>query len=281
MIIVGLFVDIHVYVTKTHFGFGNRKEKIMIKGKYKVIALALAAATLFGVSAYSATKANEKGEPIAYYTPCHMTTEKYVAYYEGNDTFVTEDDDAWVVYDAGFDKGDRVILSITNNGTVEKVDDVVLNIKAKPNTYDVPLSKEFQEYIIDVCKGYPQEINGVHLELVLAVIERESNYNPSEIGDNGNAYGLMQVHPSQHWDRMERLGVTETDLLDPYKNVLVGIDYLAECLRENETLDEALTVYNAGASGAYEHYFSKGILGSDYAYDVMTKHREICMSHVK
>ena len=252
----------------------------MIKGKYKkVIALALTAVALFGVSAYSATKANEKGEPIAYYTPCHMTTEKYVAYYEGNDTFVTEDGDAWVVYDAGFDKGDRVILSITNNGTIEKVDDVVLNIKAKPNTYDVPLSKELQEYIIDVCKGYPQEINGVHLELVLAVIERESNYNPDAIGDGGDAYGLMQVQPKHHKARMERLDVT--DLLDPYQNVRVGIDYLAECLREYETLDEALTVYNAGPTGAEELYFSKGILGSDYAYDVMTKHREICMSHVK
>lgn len=276
MIIVGLFVDIHVYVTKTHFGFGKRKEKIMIKGKYKVIALALVAAALFGVSAYSATKANEKGEPIAYYTPCHMTTEKYVAYYEGNDTFVTEDGDAWVVYDAGFDKGDRVILSITNNGTIEKVDDVVLNIKAKPNTYDVPLSKEFQEYIIDVCKGYPQEINGVHLELVLAVIERETNYNPDAIGDGSDAYGLMQVQPKHHKARMERLGVT--DLLDPHQNVRVGIDYLAECLREYETLDEALTVYNAGALGAEELYFSKGILGSDYAYDVMDNWHKICMS---
>lgn len=253
----------------------------MIKGKYKIIALALAAATLFGMSAYSATKANAKCEPIAYYTPCHMATEKYVAYYEGNDTFVTEDGDAWVYHDAGFNKGDCVVLSITNNGTEEKYDDVVLDIEAKPRYYDIPLSLEFQEHIIDVCKKYPSEINEVHLELVLAVIEKESNYSPSEIGDNGNAYGLMQVHPSQHWDRMERLGVTETELLDPYKNVLVGIDYLAECLREYRTVDEALTVYNAGPTGAYELYFSKGIIGSDYAYDVMYKHREICMTHVQ
>lgn len=251
----------------------------MIKGKYKkVIALALTAAALFGVSAYSATKANEKGEPIAYYTPTEMATEKYVAYYEGNDTFVTEDGDAWVVYDAGFDKGDGVILYITNNGTVEKEDDVVLNIKAKPNTYDVPLSKELQEYIIDVCKRYPSEINEVHLELVLAIIERETNYDVNGIGDGGDSIGLMQVQPSQHWDRMKRLGVSETDLLDPYKNVLVGIDYLAECLGKYETLDEALTVYNAGPTGAEELYFSKGILCSPYASDVFDNWREISLS---
>lgn len=253
----------------------------MIKGKYKTItALALTAVTLFGVSAYSATE-SEKGEPIAFHTPTEMVTEKFIAYYEGNGEFYTEDGDIWVVEDTNFSKGDGVILTITNNGTVEKYDDVVLDIKAKPNTYDVPLSKDLQEYIIEVCKDYPSEINGVHLELVLAVIERESNYDADAIGDGGDAYGLMQVHPSQHWDRMERLGVTETDLLDPYKNVLVGIDYLAECLREYESIDEALTVYNAGPTGAEELYFSEGILCSPYASDVLTNWREICMSHVQ
>lgn len=254
----------------------------MIKGKYKkVAALALTAVALFGLSAYSATETNKKDEAIALYTPTEMETKKYIAYYEGNDTFVTEDGDAWVVYDTAFSNGDSVVLTITNNGTVEKADDVVLHIEEEPRYYDVPLSHELQEHIIKTCEKYPREIGQVHLELVLAVIEKESSYNPSEIGDNGNAYGLMQVHPSQHWDRMEHLGVTETELLDPYKNVLVGIDYLAECLREYRTVDEALTVYNAGPTGAYELYFSKGIIGSDYAYDVMTKHREICMTHVQ
>ena len=246
--------------------------------KGKLLALGLTAIALFGMSAYSAAMENAKGEPIAYYTPTEMVTEKYVAYYEGNGEFYTEDGDIWVYNGTDFDKGDGVILTITNNGTVEKHDDVVLDIKAKPQTYDVPLSTELQEHIMKICKEYPSEINEVHLELVLAIIEKESNYVESEIGDNGNSYGLMQVQPSQHWDRMKRLGVTEMDLLDPYQNVRVGIDYLAECLREYQTLDEALTVYNAGASGAYEHYFSKGTLCSPYASDVMTNWREICMS---
>ena len=248
--------------------------------KGKLLALGLTAVALFGMSAYSATIENAKGEAIAYYTPCHMETTKYVAYYDGSDTFVTEDGDAWIVEETDFRKGDGVVLTVTNNGTVEKHDDVVLDIKAKPQTYDVPLSTELQEYIIEVCKEYPSEINEVHLELVLAVIERETNYNIDSIGDGGDAIGLMQIQPKWHHARMERLGVSEMDLLDPYANVLVGVDYLAECLREYETLDEALTVYNAGASGAYEHYFSKGTLCSPYASDVLTNWREICMSHV-
>lgn len=246
----------------------------MIKGKYKaVIVFALAVATLFGVTT---AKANTKDEPITYYTPTEMETKKYVAYYEGNGEFYTEDSELWVKENTGLNVGDWAILTTTNNGTIEKDDDVVLHVEKKSNTYDVPLSTELQEHIIDVCKGYPAEIGEVHLELVLAVIEKESNYNASEIGDNGNSYGLMQVQPSQHWDRMERLGVT--DLLDPYQNVLVGIDYLAECLREYRTMEEALTVYNAGASGAEELYFSKGIMCSPYAEDVWNNWREISLS---
>lgn len=248
----------------------------MIKGK--LLALGLVVTTLFGMSAYSVAMENEKGEPIAYYTPTEMETKKYVAYYDGNGKFYTEDSELWVKEGTGLNVGDWVVLTTTNNGTVETEDDVVLHVEKKSPYYDVPLSTELQEYIIDVCKGYPAEIGEVHLELVLAVIEKESNYNASEIGDNGDSIGLMQVQPSQHWDRMERLGVTEMDLLDPYKNVLVGIDYLAECLREYETTEEALTVYNAGAGGAEEYYFSKGIMCSPYADDVWHIWREICLS---
>ena len=252
----------------------------MIKANYKkVAALALTATTLFGLSVYSATETQKADEAIALYTPTEMTTEKYVAYYEGNDTFVTEDGDAWVYHNTNFNKGDGVVLTITNNGTVEKIDDVVTEIEAKPRYYDVPIDEKLQEHIIKTCEKYPSEINGVHLELVLAVIERESNYRHCITGDNGDSWGIMQIQPSQHEDRMERLEVAS--LLDPYQNVEIGIDYLAECLREYKTIEEALTVYNAGASGAEELYFSKGILCSPYASDVLDNWREICMSHVQ
>lgn len=127
--------------------------------------------------------------------------------------------------------------------------------------YDIPLDKDLQKHITEICNA-----NDIDPELVFAVIERESQYDPNVIGDSGESFGLMQVQPKWHEDRMNRLGVT--DLLDPYQNVLVGIDYLAECVREYKTIENALTVYNAGANGAYELYFSKGIV-SPYALDVM------------
>ena len=135
--------------------------------------------------------------------------------------------------------------------------------KGEMQYYNVPLSKELQEYIAEICTQY----DSVSLPLVLAIIQRETNYDPNAIGDNGNSLGLMQIQPQWHEARMERLGVT--DLLNPYENVTVGIDILAECIGKYNTLEEALTVYNAGPSGAEELYFSKGIKANEYALAII------------
>lgn len=135
--------------------------------------------------------------------------------------------------------------------------------KREMQYYNVPLSKELQEYIAEICTQY----DSVSLPLVLAIIQRETNYNADAIGDNGNSLGLMQIQPRWHEARMKRLGVT--DLLNPYENVTVGIDILAECIGKYSTLEEALTVYNAGPSGAEELYFSKGIKANEYALAII------------
>lgn len=112
--------------------------------------------------------------------------------------------------------------------------------------YDVPLEPELQEHISQLCDDY-----NVDMPLVLAIIGQESNYNVHAIGDNGNSLGLMQIQPQHHQQRMDRLGVT--DLLDPYQNVAVGIDLLAELIGENNGAEWAVTAYNAGAGTADYH----------------------------
>lgn len=106
--------------------------------------------------------------------------------------------------------------------------------------YDVPLSADLQEHIKGLCDDY-----GVDMPLVLAIIGQESNYRPDAVGDNGNSLGLMQIQPRWHQARMDDLGVT--DLLDPYQNVTVGIDLLAELISENKGTEWAVAAYNAGA----------------------------------
>lgn len=128
---------------------------------------------------------------------------------------------------------------------------------------DVPLPFGLQTHINKVCKSYE-----IAPEIVFSMIEKESNYNFKEIGDEGDSEGLMQVQRQHHEERMSRLGCT--DLFDPYKNVLVGVDYLAELLTYYDgNLEKALTAYNAGPSGAYDDYFSYGIDASEYAEEVI------------
>ena len=127
--------------------------------------------------------------------------------------------------------------------------------------FDVPLSYDLQKHIFTVC-----ESRGVDPAMVIAIIQKESRYDASAIGDNGNSLGLMQIQPRWHQARMNKLGCA--DLLDPYQNVTVGIDILAELQSMSESLDWILMSYNGGYAHANNH-ISNGTI-SDYASTVKT-----------
>lgn len=133
-------------------------------------------------------------------------------------------------------------------------------------TFDVPLDYDLQVYIIRTC----EELN-IDAGVVMAMIFFESSYDADAVGDNGESFGLMQIMQCFHEDRMARLGVT--DLLDPYQNVTVGIDFLAELVRECDgDIEKALICYNTGRAGAEEHFFQYGIYSNEYSQKVM----ELC-----
>lgn len=130
--------------------------------------------------------------------------------------------------------------------------------------FDVPLSEDLQDYIFGQCESV-----GIEPEIIIAMIEKESTYEADVIGDNGRAFGLMQIHPRWHSWRMEELGCT--DLLDPFDNVTVGIDILAELIEigaaEGKSIEWALMAYNGGEDYA-DSLISEGQI-SEYASDVM------------
>ena len=135
--------------------------------------------------------------------------------------------------------------------------------------YDIPLSQDLQLYIIDLCEG-----KNIDPAVVLAMIWKESRFNPSSVGDGGNSFGLMQIQPRWHSGLMAELGCN--DLLDPYQNVTVGITILAGHMQRWEgNLEMAVVSYNAGATGAYNNYFSKGVYASPYSLAVMEKAEEL------
>ena len=125
--------------------------------------------------------------------------------------------------------------------------------------YDVPLDYELQLHIISEAVEH-----NIDPAIIIAMAYKESRYKADAIGDNGNSYGLMQIQPKWHSKRMQKLGCT--DLLDPYQNVTVAVDYLCELLNRYGSIDKALVGYN---QGSYKGTITK------YAKSVMAKAEEL------
>lgn len=125
--------------------------------------------------------------------------------------------------------------------------------------YDVPLDDELQIYIEEICME-----KMVDAAVAMAVIEVESGCDPNTISDNGNSWGLMQIYATQHTERCVRLGAW--NLLDPYQNVRVGIDYLSELLACGNGIEWALSWYN-GHGGEPCEYANKVLTEAERLMD--------------
>ncbi len=125
-----------------------------------------------------------------------------------------------------------------------------------PEDMDIKL----QEKVFTICKE-----EGVSFPLVMAIIKNESNFAPDTIGEDGDS-GLMQVVPKWHEKRIEKMGIT--DIMEPIQNVRVGVNYLAECLKNhpgNTTI--ALIAYNMGEERARE-LEAQGVYESEYSTEI-------------
>lgn len=128
---------------------------------------------------------------------------------------------------------------------------------------------DWQEYIEQLC-----EDKDISAELVEALIERESTWNPEAV--NGNCIGLMQVDKNIYKDL-----IGSRNLTDPYDNIYVGVTILEELLHKYGEAAPALMFYNAGYSdnygiGAYED----GTL-SNYAEEILKRAAELERLHGK
>ena len=150
----------------------------------------------------------------------------------------------------------------------ETTEEIIIETVETKLYYDVPLDRELQDHIFAVCEKYD-----VNPALVISMIARESSFRANAMGDGGESYGLMQIKKKWHIARMEKLGVV--DLLDPYQNVTVGIDYLAELLRYGDSLEWALMCYNGGYAYADKRIANGNI--SDYAKEVIRMSKELIM----
>lgn len=164
----------------------------------------------------------------------------------------------WKQEELQTESAEVTVEPLETSATVEPVGEVTF--------YDVPLSEELQIHISEECEKY-----NISPSIVIAMIERESSYKADAIGDNGNSLGLMQIQPRWNQERMSRLGCT--DLLDPFQNVTVGIDIVAELIEEDSDLYWVLMAYNGGQAYATKNMNSGNI--SDYAIEVVERASEL------
>ena len=157
---------------------------------------------------------------------------------------------------------------------VELPEAKVVDVKAEPieaapeeiKYFDVPLSEELQDHIFAECKKH-----NIAPAIIVSMIAQESSFDASVIGDDGESTGLLQIQSKWHEERMERLGVT--DLLDPFQNVTVAVDYLAELKDVNSDLYWVLMAYNGGFR--YANRNMKAGTYSAYAVEITERAAEL------
>ena len=121
-------------------------------------------------------------------------------------------------------------------------------------TYNVPLEQDLQSFVAAVC-----EERHIAPAIVFTMMERESGYQADAVGDDGQSFGLLQIQPRWHYQRM--LDLNCTNLLDPKQNVIVGVDILAEQLeRYDGDFEKALTAYNQGSYNGTVSEYAQAVL---------------------
>ena len=134
--------------------------------------------------------------------------------------------------------------------------------------YDIPMSKELQEYTYELCEYYC-----LPYELVLGVIHAESRF--IETANSGSSKGIMQISRGTGNWVSEQVGIRDFDPYDPKQNIAVGVwylDYLRSYWWEQGCLDEdvfslMLISYNRGIQGC-KNYIEKYGLENDYVTKV-------------
>lgn len=137
----------------------------------------------------------------------------------------------------------------------------------RPRIYEnIPLNEELQAFTFRRC-----EEMGLDYEMVLAVMERESAFDPKAISATED-YGLMQINQCNHDWLKEELGIT--DFLDAKQSITAGTEILGRLAKKYDDLQQILMAYNMGEAGA-GRLWKEGTTTSAYSRDIMARRAEI------
>lgn len=121
------------------------------------------------------------------------------------------------------------------------------------------------------------DIYSISPEFLEAVAYSESRYQPD--ASNGECIGLMQICPRWHWDRMERLGVSDEELWTVEGSMAVAADYLAELFEKYGDADPAVILMAYNGDGRLESYRAGACEMSAYAAEVLANAEALTEKH--
>ena len=157
------------------------------------------------------------------------------------------------------------VLTLAEEEPEEAVQPVVCQLRVEVKApevdkyRDIPLDHELQDVALAACEEY-----GVLPDILFAVMDVESGYQLD--AQNGEGYGLMQIHSINLPWLQEQIGTT--DLSDPAQNIKAGAYILGGYL-ERYSLTDSLMAYNLGEGGAKAQW-AQGIHETAYTRKVLT-----------
>lgn len=128
-------------------------------------------------------------------------------------------------------------------------------IRTKVKYFDIPLSRELQDYVAELCKD-----KSMTPSLVYAVMQAESNFNSN--ASNGKCFGLMQIHKIN----FNAYGIE--DPCDERQNIRAGVGILSSLCDKYQDEHLALMAYNCGEGGA-KKLWNRGVFLSSYSKRVV------------
>ena len=144
------------------------------------------------------------------------------------------------------DANGNTVLSSTPKGGVALATSKPLQSGTQRSVFATRLARVGDPLLQRIGSAYDSlirehaSLQGVRADLVRAVIQVESAFNPRAVSSKG-AMGLMQLMPST----AARFGVVNA--LNPAENIPAGVRYLRQLLDRYDNNEElALAAYNAG-----------------------------------
>lgn len=194
---------------------------------------------------------------------------KYIVRYENNEEVRREHIETEVIAESK-----NKVVEVGTKVVIASRSSIVQSLSAQqvPSTftkYNISLPLEQQEYAYKICQNY-----GIEYELFLAIMYKESSFNPNSIG-GGNSYGLCQIHISNHANLASKLGIS--NFLDPYDNMTAGaylfslyLNSARKVVQGDSVVVYALNSYNMGEGSYFKNCYSKGILDRAYSDSIIS-----------